>query len=117
MGNEMFSKRMNRMLLITMAICASGALAGNVVAASPEVINFRLPQWKSAHFDDATSAQANFKTFKQIGCEVEQGQHGDHFDIRYRCPTWRSISLNSHDEAHRWERWLKASGFETSHKH
>jgi hypothetical protein len=116
-GNEMFSKRMNQTLLLAFSICASGVMATNLRAAAPEVINFRLPQWKAAHFDDAKSAEANFKTFKQLGCEVEQGQHGSHFDVRYRCPAWRGISFESHDEAHRWERWLNASGFETSHKH
>ena len=114
----MFSRRMNRMLLLlTFTICASGVITTNLLGAAPAVVNFRLPNWKSAHFDDAKSAQTNFKTFQQIGCEVEQDQHGGHFDVRYRCPTWRGISLNSHGEAHRWERWLNASGFETSHKH
>ncbi len=104
-------------MLLALSVCASGMTTANLLGAASEVISFRLPNWKSAHFDDAKSAEANFKTFKQIGCEVEQGQHGGHFDVRYRCPKWRSISFKSHDDAHRWERWLKASGFETSHKH
>ena len=113
----MFATRMKWMLILAFAVCASGAVTADAFAAEREIISFRLPDWKSAHFDDAKSAQANFETFKQIGCEAEQHQHGGHFDVRYRCVQWRSIALTSHDEAHQWERWLKAYGFETSHRH
>jgi hypothetical protein len=117
MGNEMFSKRMKWTLLLAFSICASGLTATDEFAAGTEIVNFRLVQWRSAHYDDAKLAQANLTTFKKIGCEVEQNQHGGHVDVRYRCPTWRSIAAKSHVEAHQWEKWLKASGFETSHKH
>ena len=113
----MFSMKLNRVLVLAIAFCASGAITSRAFTAESEVVTFRLAQWKSAHFDDAKTAQANFATFKQLGCEAEQQQHGGHFDVRYRCVQWRSIALASHNEAHQWERWLKTYGFETSHQH
>lgn len=98
-------------------LCASGFLATNAMAANREILSFRLPQWKSVHLDDAKAAKVSVETLKQIGCEAEQHQHGGHFDVRYRCIQWRSIALNTHDEAHQWERWLKSFGFETAHQH
>ena len=115
--HEMFARSMNRMTVVALAVVASGLLVAEVSAADREIVSFRLPQWTSAHFDEANSAQANFETFKRIGCEAEQHQHGGHFDVRYRCVNWRSIALTSHDEAHQWEGWLKKLGFETAHQH
>lgn len=113
----MFSMKTNRILLLAFTVFASGAITSRAFTAESEIVTFRLGQWKTAHFDDAKTARANFATFKQIGCEAEQHQHGGHFDVRYRCMQWRSIALTSHGEAYQWERWLKAYGFETSHQH
>lgn len=88
-----------------------------VSAGEKELVDFRLQDWKSAHFDDAPSAQEHYETLKRIGCEVKQERHGGHYDVRYRSSKWRSIAMKSHKEAEAWERWLKAYGFETSHRH
>jgi len=113
----MFTRWMNRILVAVVAICASGTVGARADAADREIVSFRLTQWKAAHFDDAKTAKTNFETLKRIGCEAEQHRHDGHFDVRYRCAKWRSIALKSHDEAHQWERWLKAYGFETTHQH
>ena len=105
------------MAIVALAVIASGFLGTEAFAVEREIVSFRLQQWKSAHFDDAATAQANFETFTRIGCEAEQHQHGGHFDVRYRSPKWRNISLTSHAEAHQWEGWLKKLGFETTHQH
>ena len=113
----MFAIKMKGLPAFILTVAAGAFSANAAIAAGQEVVNFRLPEWKSAHFDDAKSAQANFQTLKQLGCEAEQHQHGGHFDVRYRCPQWHSISLTSHNEAHQWQRWLDAFGFETAHQH
>jgi hypothetical protein len=86
-------------------------------AADVERVDFRLTSWKALHFDDARKAQSYFKIFKTIGCECKQESHGDHFDVKFRCPKWRSIALKTHAEAHQWEAFLKKIGFETKHDH
>ena len=102
------------------ALCVAVVITANASsarAAGREVVSFRLIQWKAAHFDDAQSAQQHRDTLLQIGCEAKQHKHGGHYDVSYRCPMWRSISLKSHNEAHQLERWLKSAGFETAHEH
>ena len=82
-----------------------------------ETVAFRMPASKSAHFDRRTDAQSDADTLKMLGCDVKQGSHSGHYDVTYRCPKWRTIGLESHDDAHKWEKWLKAKGFETRHDH
>jgi hypothetical protein len=101
--------------LVFVSLAASGAPRAE--AAGAEIVRFRLSKWKAAHIDDSESAKSLAATLKEIGCEVQQHAHDGHFDVRYRCVEWRSISLQSHDEAHKWERWLKAKGFQTQHTH
>ena len=113
----MFSKRCKWILVCSVVLLFAGPMCRSTQAADREVVGFRLANWMTAHFDDAALATANFKALRDIGCEAQQHQHGDHVDVRYRCVQWRSIALDSHAEAHQWESWLKANGFETSHKH
>lgn len=108
---------MKVLALLAMTIGAASLLSSRAIAAEREIVSFRLAAWKSAHLDEVNVAKAILDTLKSIGCEVKQQQHGGHFDVTFRCPTWRSIALKSHAEAHQWERWLKAFGFETAHKH
>lgn len=82
-----------------------------------ETVAFRLPAGKSAHFDRANDAESEAGTLKMLGCEVKQGSHAGHYDVSYRCSRWRTIGLEGHDDAHKWEKWLKAKGFETRHEH
>ncbi len=86
-------------------------------AADRELVQYRLSTWKSIHFDDAGQADVHFKTVKMLGCEAAKSAHGGHTDVKYRCVEWLEIELPSHSAAHAWERWLKASGFETKHAH
>jgi len=80
-------------------------------------VSFQLPAWKSSHFDELHQANSQSDTFRMLGCEVKQGSHTGHYDVSHRCPQWRTIGLQSHDDAHRWEKWLKTNGFETRHEH
>ncbi len=80
-------------------------------------VSFRLPAWKSAHFDELYQANSQSDTFRMLGCEVKQGSHAGHYDVSYRCLQWRTIGLPSDDDAHRWDKWLKTNGFETRHEH
>jgi len=82
-----------------------------------QTISYKLPEWTSGHFDQAPQAESQSDTLRMLGCEVKQGSHAGHHDVSYRCSQTRVIGVENHDEAHRWEKWLQANGFETQHAH
>ena len=82
-----------------------------------ETVAYRLAGTKSGHFDSKAEADSQADTLRMLGCQVKQGSHGGHYDVSYSCTQWRVIGVESHDQAHRWEKWLKANGFETRHDH
>ena len=99
------------------ALVACCLTAANAQADQLERVEYRLTEWKSLHFDKAEQAKQYYQTFKSIGCEAKQDSHGNHIDVAFRCPKWKSLSLKSHAEAHKWEAFLKKAGFETKHQH
>jgi hypothetical protein len=76
-------------------------------------IGFRLTQWRTVHGGDADVTQKMLKTLKQIGCEVEQKNHGNHVDLSFRCTLWKGINVNSDEQSQQWHNWLSNNGFET----
>lgn len=82
-----------------------------------ELVRYQLPNWKAKHVHDVGRAETIVKTLQKLGCEVKKSQHSGHVDVRYRCPKWRQLRLDSHAEAHKWEKWLKEFSFQTVHKH
>ena len=65
----------------------------------------------------ADKADEEAVVFKKLGCETRTGQHDGHYDIRYRCAKWRTVSQEDHDQVHVLQKWLKRRGFETRHSH
>lgn len=114
----MLARKVKMGVLAAMA-ALSFTMAGaqSALAANGFVVDYRLAEWKAAHFDDIKSADAHYATVTKLGCEAKKGSHGGHYDVSYICPQWRRIALKNHDEAHQWETWLKANGFETKHSH
>lgn len=88
-----------------------------VAASADEIVRYQLADWKAKHIHDNSKADVIEKTLKSLGCEIKKSQHNGHVDIRYRCPNWREMSFDTHDDAHRWEKWLKEFQFKTVHKH
>ena len=78
---------------------------------------FRMKNWKSMHIKNAESAKKHADTLKQLGCEVKTASHNGHTDVTSRTTYWKSLALDSHDQAHQWLNFLKSSGFETIHGH
>ena len=103
---------MFRILLMTALMAALPAIAG-----ADEIVRYQLSDWKAKHIHDAKKADTIAKTLKKLGCELKKDQHNGHIDVKYRCPKWRQLSLDSHADAHKWEKWLKEFGFKTEHKH
>jgi hypothetical protein len=52
-------------------------------------------------------------TLQKIGCEVKQDNHGGHVDISFRCPGWKSISVENDEQSQQWHTWLVGNEFET----
>ena len=102
--------RMLSSLLLVVAVGASGVCA-------EEVVRYRLPDWKAKHLHDAAKAEKISEMLKKLGCEVQKADHNGHIDVKYRCPKWRQLDLETHDEAHKWETWFKEFQFQTEHKH
>ena len=85
--------------------------------SADEVVRYRLKDWKAKHIHNTKNAETIAGTLKKLGCEVKRSGHEGHVDVRYRCPKWRQLDLDSHAQAHKWEKWLKEYQFETEHKH
>ena len=92
-------------------------LAIATTASAEEIVRYKLANWKAKHIHDAKKAETIADTLKKLGCELQKLDHDGHIDVRYRCPEWKQLDLKTHDEAHKWEKWLKDYGFETEHKH
>ena len=82
-----------------------------------EIVKYRSPDWNAQHADESREKGQFLTLFRALGCETETVEHGDHSDVRYRCPDWRQIELGSHETAHAWQKFLDDAGFETAHQH
>ena len=97
---------------------AAQALTPAAQAAAPmpvtvKKLGFRLSQWETIHTRNAEEAQKEIDTLKRLGCEVASETHGDHIDVRYHCPEWKSIKLASDQLVTQWASWCQAKGMET----
>ncbi|WP_237607330.1 hypothetical protein [Roseimaritima sediminicola] len=93
-------------------------LSPHSVAEGPkEEVRYRCVEWQTKHIHDNDKAGKIAKTLADLKCEVERAEHDGHIDLKYRCPEWRKMTLKTHEEAHKWEEWLKQYGFETEHHH
>ncbi len=85
--------------------------------AGDEIVRYQLTEWKAKHIHDSKKADTISKTLKKLGCELEKEQHNGHIDVKYRCVKWHEMKLDTHEEASKWEKWLKDYDFKTEHKH
>lgn len=81
----------------------------------PEVVEFRALEWKTLH-DDVNSDRM-VAALRKVGADVRVEKHGNHADVRYRCPVWSDIHVADHGSAEKWVDWLKGNGFEVRHTH
>lgn len=89
----------------------------STIATADEIVRYRAEKWQAKHIHGDKKAKTIAATLKKLGCEVEQAQHNGHIDVKYRCPKWRQMELDTHEDAHKWEKWFKEYGFQTEHKH
>lgn len=92
---------------------AQNAVQTQQVRQSSKQISFRLAEWKTMHVNGQAEATRTSDTLKQIGCEVVQSQHEEHFDVKFRCPTWKTMSLDTDQQVNQWLNWLVENGLDT----
>jgi len=102
------------LLLLVFGLAFPLVTAGEAMADT--VVRYRLADWKRKHLHDTAKADKIADVLKKLGCEVEKADHNGHIDVKYRCPQWRQISVESADEAARWQRWFKEYYFQTDVK-
>lgn len=82
-------------------------------AETKKTIGFRSVAWQTRHIHDMAVARDLIASLKKIGCEVTQHDHNGHLDVRYRCATWKSITVENDEFAKQWTEWLVGYGMET----
>lgn len=87
-----------------------------VFTVGAEAIQFRLVPWKRIHGDGSTGEAELIRNLQKLGVEVVVEEHGNHNDISFRAPTWRSIRLADPSQADQWTAWLMQMGFETKRR-
>ncbi|MEM8736511.1 MAG: hypothetical protein AAGG44_19935 [Planctomycetota bacterium] len=91
--------------------------AGSASKGTKIYVAFRMENWKSKHIHDNDVATKHAATLKQLGCEVKTADHNGHMDVSCRTVFWKSLALDSSEQAKQWIAWLQQSGFETIHGH
>jgi hypothetical protein len=109
--------KVSRRLFVSAAATAGLTLFANrhVVAKSAELLEFRLPKAKTVHLHDEKMVKSYEKSFKTLGVQCKLHNHDGHFDLTFECAKWKQAEFGTHAEVEKWEKWLKALGFETKH--
>ena len=83
--------------------------SANTAARQPAIVKkvgFRMANWRTVHGDGTKATTDLVTTLQKIGCEVKQDNHGGHTDISFRCPSWKTISVQNDDQSNQWHQWL-----------
>jgi predicted metalloenzyme YecM len=107
-------------ILVTLAGSSHQVLAQSIrnagtttVKETDKRIGFRVLNWQTRHIHDTAEAEKLIASLKKIGCEVTQNVHNGHLDVRYRCASWKSITVESDEFQQQWAGWLSRHGLET----
>lgn len=126
-SNERSHMNMSKVIALTFVflICGVSSTTGQqtqtatlksdapATAENHKTVGFRLVNWQTKHLHDAKAAQELAESLKKVGCEVQQAAHNGHIDVRFRCPSWKMITVENKDYAVQWNNWLKNAGMET----
>lgn len=115
----MFAWKFKAYALLMLILATVGTVAAlPAVAHEHFVVDYRVAAWRTVRFNDPKSADAYVKAVTRLGCEVKSGaKNSGYIDVSFVCPQWHRLELDTHDQAHQWEKWFHANGFETKHSH
>ena len=108
-----FSAELSAQQVSNQAAAAQQQVPAGQAKANLKKIGFRLQEWKAIHSHSDQEAAETVAALKKVGCEVTTEQHGDHTDVKYRCPEWKSLSLATDQLVNQWSTWFAAKGMET----
>ncbi len=109
---------MSRLIIVLFAVFSFGiTMADSPRSLAAEIVHYQCKEWKAKHIHDSEKAETISKTLKKLGVEVKEAKHNGHIDVKYRCVKERQLSVKSHEEALKWEKWLKEFGFKAYHTH
>lgn len=81
-------------------------------SAPAKIVGFRATEWKTIHSGNEAQAKQTEATLKKLGCEVKVANHGNHIDVSFRCPDWRSMKLDTDQLVFQWAQWCDTQGME-----
>ena len=84
----------------------------NQISSSAKIVGYRATEWKTVPTASSEEATETAATLKRIGCEVDTSEHGDHIDIKFRCPEWHSMKVKTHTLQSQWSTWCETQGME-----
>ena len=87
--------------------------ATSTTTTPQKTIAFRSTNWQHKHIHDVAKAEKLVNSLEKIGCEVNQFDHNGHLDVKYRCATWKSITVENEKFQKEWAAWLASQGLET----
>lgn len=76
-------------------------------------IGFRMLNWKKRCVHNADEANQLIASLEKIGCEVVQANHNGHMDVSYRCPEWKTITVENDTFQAQWTNWMGTAGLDT----
>ena len=94
---------------------APKAIAETIAQETKEVVKYHLADWKNIHTKNNQEADKLVKTFKILKVETKVSDHGNHKDVKYRCPKWKQLTVKDKATASQWQAWLKKRGFKTEY--
>ena len=103
-------------LLISLCLTAasfSAAAAQSPATADKTIVKYQLEDWNRIHTKTNEEAEKLIETFKFLQVELEVSDHGNHKDLKYRCPNWKQLKVKDAAKADQWEAWLKKVHFKT----
>jgi len=86
---------------------------GATTTNTQKKVAFRAINWQHKHIHDTGAAEKLVASLEKIGCEVNQFDHDGHLDVKYRCATWKSITVENEAFQKEWAEWLATQGLET----
>lgn len=91
----------------------AGQVPVTQASASSMMLSFQLADWKTVHAKDQAHAKQTVDTLAGLGIECTQHAHEDHFDVRFRCPAWKTIKVDTGQQLDQWQQYLDMIGLDT----
>lgn len=100
---------------LVMVACVVGVIYQLIVIAVYPEVTFILPEPQVAHAYSMHDAFDLQTTFGELGVDTSQTTHESHYHVKYECPRWKTVTVETHDSVRDWKRWLHSMGFATNH--